>query len=169
MKKIVILLLCLLILFIGFLLYKKIDQGIQAQAYASMEEVDTSQAKTLPVDERDVLDTYTHQLTTYQGFDSDLLKSAIHYSNQMPLKGIYVMYHDGDKFLVHSFQDFEERQSLKNVDNNFILLWPKSLKLETDALGDLYESEEYYFLKVLIKDSQPLLFDFDIFSLEIGS
>lgn len=38
MKKIVIILLCLLILFIGFLLYKKIDQGIQAQAYASMEK-----------------------------------------------------------------------------------------------------------------------------------
>lgn len=169
MKKIVIVLLCLLILFIGFLLYKKIDQGIQAQAYASMEKVDTSQAKALPVDERDVLDTYTHQLTTYQAFDSDLLKSAIHYSKEMPLKGIYVMYHEEDNFLVHSFQDFKVQQSLKNVNPSFIILWPKTLELETDAPGDLYESEDYYFLKVLIKDSQPLLFDFDIFSLKINS
>ena len=169
MKKIIFVVLCLLILFIGFLLYKKIDQGIQAQAYASMEKVDTSQAKTLPVDERDVLDTYTHQLTTYQAFDADLLKSAIHYSNQMPLEGIYVMYHDEDDFLVHSFQDFKESQSLKNVDSSFMLLWPKTLDLETDALGDLYKTDDYYLLKVLIKDSDPLLFDFEVFSLKITS
>lgn len=62
------------------------------------KKVDTSQAKKLPVDERDVLRTYTHQLTTYQGFDADLLKAAIHYGNQMPLEGIYVMYHDEDDF-----------------------------------------------------------------------
>jgi hypothetical protein len=172
MKKIGIILLslflCLLILFIGFLLYKKIDQGIQARAYASMEKLDTSKAKTLPVDERDVLKTYTHQLTTYQGFETDLLKAAIHYSNQMPLDGIYVMYHEEDTFLVHSFQDFEKSQSVKDVEDTFIILWPKSLNLETDALGELYESNDYYYLKVIIKNSDPLLFDFNVFSLKIS-
>ena len=76
MKKILILLLVILIAFIGFLLYKKVDQGINAYNYDRHNDIDFSQTKALPVDGNDVFESYTHQRTTYPLFEADVLKGS---------------------------------------------------------------------------------------------
>jgi len=168
MKKLSILLLSLLIIFIGFLLYKKIDLAVDAYNYDQMSEIDLTHVKALPVDERDVFESYTHQLSTYPLFDHDILDSTIHYSNNFSSKGVTICHIDGDEFVVNSFQDQTKvDKEVKNITGPYVMIWPKKYTLKSGVQGDIYETEDLYYLHVIPSVLEDVWFEFDTFSIKL--
>ena len=168
MKKIAILILCLLTVLVGFLLYKKVNQGIEAYHYSELQSIDYTQVKTLPVDEYDVFESYTHQLTTYPLFEEDVLKSVQHYVNQESFKGLMVAYNTEDEFIVNSFKEFSSvDKKVEDVTGAYVLVWSKDFTLESGVQGKLYENDTLYFMLIQPKKIDSVWFDFDDFSLEL--
>lgn len=168
MKKIAILILCLLTVLVGFFLYKKVDQGIEAYHYSELQSIDYTQVKTLPVDEYDVFESYTHQLTTYPLFDEDVLKSVQHYVNQESFEGLMVAYNGDQQFVVNRFKDFSSvDKKVENVTGAYVLVWSKDLTLESGVQGKLYENDSLYFMLIQPRKVDSVWFDFDEFSLEV--
>lgn len=169
MKKLAIVLLCLLTLYMGFLFYKKINQGIDAFNYQQMDTIDLTHAKALPVDERDVFESYTYQLTTYPRFDTDLLKSTIHYSHQEDRQAIRVCHMDEEHFIINSFEDFSTvDKEVSDITGPYVVIWPETYTLKTGVKGDLYQEHGLYYMLVTPINLDQVWFDFDSFSLKIS-
>lgn len=168
MKKIVILILCLLIALVGFFLYKKVDQGIEAYHYRELQNIDYTQVKTLPVDEYDVSQSYTHQVTTYPLFEEELLTSVQHYVAQSSFEGLMVAYNTEDEFMINSFKEFSSvDKKVTDVHGAYVLVWSKNYTLKSGVQGKLYENDTLYFMWIQPKKVDSVWFNFDEFSLEL--
>jgi len=168
MKKFFILLLCLLTLFVGFLFYKQIDKGIEAYTYKHEQDIDYTQIKKLPVDEHNAFETYTHQRTTYPIFDSNVLKSTIHYVNTKHVKGILIAHINDKTFIVDSFEILDKKATtIENIHGTFVLLWPKDITLQYGLQGEIYETDSHYYMSVQAHQLGQVVYEFDDFTLEL--
>lgn len=168
MKKILILLLCILTIFIGFLLYKKVNQGIDAYNYQHHNDIDFTEVKTLPVDDNDVFESYTHQTTTYPLFESDVLKSTIHYTSNFDTHGIMVCHIDDDQFVINSIEEFSDiDKKVNDVTGGYVIIWPKKYHLNSGIQGDIYETDDHYYMLVHPQKKENVLYEFETFTLQI--